>query len=73
MRGLGIKRQDILDAAILFAGFHATFRAKDFAEFLTMQSENTDEEAVDEILGEFADTGKLRRIGPGVYAKCGAA
>ena len=69
VRGLGISKQDVLDAAILFAGTKNTFTAREFTEFLKVQAYGAEEEEVDELLAEFADKGELRQIGPGVYAR----
>lgn len=72
VRGLGISKEDLLDTALLFGGFKPTFTVHDFTAFLQTQAYGAQEEHVDELLSEFSDAGKLRRIGPGVYAKCEA-
>lgn len=54
--------------AIVFAESKATFSARDFAEFLCMGGMPLDEESADEFLSGMVDAGKLRQIGPGIYA-----
>lgn len=69
MADLAITREDVLAAALIFGGFKRTFAVGEFTEFLQARSHGLEEEDVDEMLGEFAASGQLRQVGPGVYAK----
>lgn len=57
-------------AAIVFAESKrgGVFAARDFTSFLTMGGVTVEEERADEILSDMVDDGRLRQIGPGVYA-----
>jgi hypothetical protein len=54
--------------ASVFAQTKLTFSAHDFAQFLNMGGMPMDDETADEFLSDMVDAGKLRQIGPGVYA-----
>jgi hypothetical protein len=62
------RKESISCAAIVFAQTKATFTAQDFAEFLLIGGIPVVEESADEFLSDLADQGRLRQIGPGVYA-----
>jgi hypothetical protein len=69
MARLAIAIEDIHAAALIFGGFNATFSVSEFTEFLKSQASDLEAEDVDEALAELAGAGKLRQIGPGIYAK----
>lgn len=54
--------------AIVFAESQVTFTPRDFVGFLSMAGVPMEEETADEFLSDLVDEGRLRQIGPGVYA-----
>ncbi len=74
-RGLDISEEDLKELAVLCAELEtrSTFHARDFSAFLELASWHLDEEGCDEVLTSLVDEGKLRHIGPGVFARLGAA
>lgn len=74
-RGLEISEADLKDLGLLCAELEvrATFHARDFSAFLELARWHLDEEGCDEILTSLVDEGKLRHIGPGVFARLGTA
>lgn len=62
------RSNSIACGAIVFAQTRATFSARDFAEFLQVGGLPLVEETADEFLSDLVDQGRLRQIGPGVYA-----
>ncbi len=46
----------------------SVFAGRDFTFFLSMGGVIVEEESADEILSDMVDDGRLRQIGPGVYA-----
>lgn len=64
-----IVKRDITDAALIMAAARKTFTAAEFAEFLRIARHEFDAETVNDWLSEMAADGRLREIGPGVYAR----
>jgi hypothetical protein len=73
-RGLDISEEDLKDLALLCAELEIrnTFHARDFSAFLELANWQLDQEGCDEVLSSLVDEGKLRHIGPGVFARLGA-
>ncbi len=74
VRGLDISEADLKDLGLLCAELEtrSTFHARDFSAFLELASWQLDEEACDEVLTSLVDEGKLRHIGPGIFARLGS-
>lgn len=66
--GAAICKHDICDAALVMAAARPTFSAHDFTEFLSAAGFKYEDDDVNDWLVELVERGRLREVGPAVYA-----